>query len=171
LYNYLYSRMPTLNFIDSHPLRTAFLANTLDALAAQIVEHGEELLREAGIGFPARASSTVLLLGERTEMSAADIAKALRQPHQLVTQRIELLIDLGIVARIDDPRDARRKMLRLTGKGRRQFVLLNRVLEKAQAAFDDLFREIGCDLSAKAQQAVAALNRSALLSRARFTEA
>lgn len=160
-----------MSFIDDHPLRTAFLANTLDALVAQIVEQGEELLREAGMGFPARASSTVLLLGERAEMSAADIAKALRQPHQLVTQRIELLIELGIVARVDDPHDARRKTLRLTSKGRRQFDLFNRALEEAQAAFEDLFREIGCDLSVKAQLAVAALNRSPLLSRTRLAEA
>lgn len=160
-----------MSFIDSHPLRKAFLANTLDALVAQIVEQGEDLLRAAGIGFPARASSTVLLLGERSEMSAADIAKALRQPHQLVTQRIELLIELGIVARVDDPHDARRKALRLTGKGRRQFDLLNRTLEEAQAAFQELFREIGCDLSAKALLAVAVLNRSPLLSRTRLAEA
>lgn len=160
-----------MSFIDDHPLRKAFLANTLEALIGKIVEQGEELLGEVGIGFPARASSAVLLLGERGEMSAADMAKALRQPHQLVTQRIELLIELGIVARMDDPHDARRKALRLTGKGRRQFELLNRTLEEAQAAFQQLFREIGCDLSAKALLAVAALNRSPLLSRARLAEA
>ena len=160
-----------MSFIESHPRRVAFIANTLDGLTALIVNQGEDLLRVAGIGFPARASSTVLLLGERGEKSAADIARALRQPHQLVTQRIELLIELGIVARVDDPQDARRKLLRLTAKGRRQFGLLIRTLEEAEAAFQELYREIGCDLTKKVQLAVAALNRTSLLSRVHLADA
>jgi DNA-binding MarR family transcriptional regulator len=157
--------------METHSRRAAFLANTLEALATQIVAQGEVMLQSAGIDFPARACSTVLLLGERGEMSAADLAKSLGQPHQLVTQRIELLIELGIVARVEDPYDARRKVLRLTRKGRSQFDRLDRVLDETQAAFHELFREIGCDLSAKAEQAMAALNRSALPARTRLAEA
>ena len=55
--------------------------------------------------FPSRSASTVLLLGSGKNLSAADIAKLLGEPHQLATQRVDLLITLGIVSRVDDPRD------------------------------------------------------------------
>jgi len=156
-----------LTFLESHPLRGAFLASTLERLAALIVEQGEELLRDAGVDFPARAASTVLLLGEQVQLSAADIAKSLGHPHQLVTQRIDLLIDMGIVARIDDRGDARRKVLSLTAKGKKQFQRLKARLVLADAAIAALLEEIGCDLSAAASKAIQALNRTSILTRIR----
>jgi DNA-binding MarR family transcriptional regulator len=158
-------------FLDSHSLRAAFVANLLERLADQIMAQGEELLRDAGVEFPPRAASTVLMLGERGPSSAADIAKSLAHPHQLVTQRIDLLIELGIVARLDDPKDARRKVVSLTAKGRRQFQKLKAPLTVAESAFEALFKEIGCDLAAAALKAMEALNRSSILTRTKQLKA
>ena len=135
-----------------------------------IVEQGEDLLRDAGLTFPSRAASTVLLLGERARLSAADLAKVLGQPHQLVTQRVDLLIELGIVSRADDSGDARRRILVLTSKGKRQFEKLKARLALAEAAFAALSAEIGCDLSGAALSAIAALGRSSVLDRVRALE-
>jgi DNA-binding MarR family transcriptional regulator len=96
----------------------------------------------------------------------ADIAKTLEQPHQLVTQRIELLIELGIVRRADDPDDRRRKIVVLTVKGSEQHRRLNACLVRAKAAFAALFREIECDLPAVVLRAMEALERSPLSARA-----
>ena len=156
-----------MQFLDSHPLRGAFVASSLERLAAVIVEQGDDLLRDAGLDFPSRAASTVLLLGEQTRMSAADLAKALGQPHQLVTQRVDLLIDLGIVSRTRDRGDARRRNLVLTSKGKRQFVGLKARLTLAQATFTALSAEIGCDIASAVLSAIAALERSSLLDRVR----
>ena len=128
------------------------------------------MLRDAGLDFPSRAASTVLLLGEQTRMSAADLAKALGQPHQLVTQRVDLLIDLGIVSRAGDPGDARRRILVLTSKGKRQFIALKARLTLAEAAFAALSAEIGCDLASASRSAIAALERSSVLDRVRALE-
>lgn len=159
-----------MHYLDSHPLRGAFVANTLERLAAVIVEQADALFRDAGLDFPTRAASTVLLLGERARISAADLAKALGQPHQLVTQRVDLLIELGIVLRTGDPGDARRRILVLTAKGNRQFKALQRRLALADAAFAALSAEIGCDLSGAAHSAIAALQRSSVLDRIRAIE-
>jgi DNA-binding MarR family transcriptional regulator len=159
-----------VHFLDSHPLRGAFVANALERLVGLIVEQGEDVLRDAGLTFPSRAASTVLLLGERARLSAADLAKALGQPHQLVTQRVDLLIDLGIVSRAGDPGDARRRLLVLTAKGKRQFERLKARLALAESAFAALFAEIGCDLSGATATATAALGRSSLLDRVRALE-
>ena len=159
-----------MRFLDSHPLRGAFVANALEQLAGVIVEQGDALLRDAGLDFPARAASTVLLLGERPRISAADLAKALGQTHQLVTQRVDLLIELGIVSRAGDPGDARRRILVLTAKGKRQLKVLQTRLTLAEAAFAALSAEIGCDLSGAARSAIAALQRSSVLDRIRALE-
>ena len=156
-----------MHFLDSHPLRAAFVANTLERLAALIVEQGEDLFRDAGLTFPARAASTVLLLGERARLSAADLAKTLGQPHQLVTQRVNLLVELGIVSRTGDSRDARRRILVLTAKGKRQFEELKTRLALAETAFAALFAEIGCNLPDVALRAIAALERSSVRARVR----
>ena len=159
-----------MRFLDSHPLRGAFVANTLERLASLIVEQGDVLLRDAELDFPSRAASTVLLLGERARISAADLAKALDQPHQLVTQRVDLLIELGIVSRAGDPGDARRRILALTSKGKRQFKALKARLTIAEAAFAALSSEIGCDLLDATRSAIAALERSSVLDRVRALE-
>ena len=159
-----------MHFPDSHPLRGAFVANTLERLVGLIVAQGEDLLRDAGLTFPSRAASTVLLLGERARLSAADLAKVLGQPHQLVTQRVDLLIELGIVSRAHDSGDARRRVLVLTSKGKRQFERLKARLALAEAAFAALSAEIGCDLSGAALSAIAALGRSSVLDRVRALE-
>ena len=157
--------MTNAGFIDSHRLGAAFIANQLERLAEQIVGQGNDMLEAAGIAFPSRAVSTVLYVGEHEPASTADIARALGQPHQVATQRVDLLIQLGIVERIDDPDDGRRKLLRLTAEGRDQFKVLTDRLEKAGQAFEALFAEIGCDLSAASQRAADALRKTSLLSR------
>jgi DNA-binding MarR family transcriptional regulator len=153
-------------FIDAHPLAGAFVANQLERLAALIVAQGDALLQDAGVTFPPRTVSTVLLIGERGRMAVADIAKTLEQPHQLVTQRIELLIELGIVRRIDDPGDGRRKIVVLTAKGSEQHRRLGACLARAKAAFAALFKEIECDLPAAILRTTQALERSPLSTRA-----
>jgi DNA-binding MarR family transcriptional regulator len=159
--------MGATDFIESHPLRDAFVGKILDGLVNQIVEQGDDLLIQAGVIFPSRSASTVLLLGSSKNLSAADIAKMLGEPHQLATQRVDLLITLGIVSRVDDPRDARRKVVRLTPKGRRQLEKLEASLALARAAIAALFEEIECDLSAAALRAKQALGDRSLLERSR----
>lgn len=157
--------MSAKTYIDTHPLRRAFIANQLERLSDLIVEQGEALLADAEIEFPPRAVSAVLLIGERGHISAADIADALNQPHQLTTQRIELLIDAGIIDRINDPQDGRRKILQLTDKGVAQFKRLQTRLAETDQVFATLFQEISCDLYAAVEQAMDALMRSPTLER------
>ena len=156
-----------MTFPDDHRLAGAFLANRLDRLADLIAAQGEALLAEAGLELPSRAVSLLLLVGDRGQLSAADAATQLGQPHQLVTQRTELLIDLGLIARKDDPNDRRRKILTLSTKGKAQYTRLQSRLAEAAAIFAALFDEIACDLSAMVTKAQAALERQSLTERIR----
>lgn len=152
-------------YVDSHPRHGAFLANQLHRLADLITQQGDDLLMGAGLSLPSRAVSSVLLIGERGQMSAADIAKKLDQPHQLVTQRVEILIELGLVGRIDDPSDGRRKILELTRKGKKELRLVETCLRDAEQVFLDLYQEIECDLSAVTLNALKVLSSKSILDR------
>ena len=89
--------MNDTNFVDSHRFSAAFVANQLERLVDVIVTQGNDMLDAAGIEFPSRTVSTVLFVGENEPTSTADIARALGQPHQLATQRVDLLIQIGII--------------------------------------------------------------------------
>lgn len=172
IYNQLYKplakwieAMQTPHFTVTHPLKGAFVANRLGALVDLIALQGDLLLQDAGISIPSRAVSCVLLVGDEGQVSAADIAKALQQPHQLATQRVEALIKLGLLKRIDDPEDGRRKILTLSSKGKDQYARLKLRLAEAERAFLGLFAEIDCDLPAVVERALQALHRTPLLQR------
>lgn len=157
-------------FIDTHSFAGAFVANRLERLAEVIVMQGETLLTDAGIEFPPRTASIVLLIGERGSVSVADVARVLEQPHQLVTQRLELLLELGIVERVADPDDGRRWILRFTRKGSEQHRQLKEQLALTAQAFSDLFKEIGCDVELAIEQASRALARTSLAERVKAME-
>lgn len=154
-----------MRYPDTHPLSGAFLANRLNHLADLISLQGDELLNEAGLDMPSRTVSLMLLVGERGQLSAADAASLLGQPHQLVTQRIEALLDLDLIVRQSDSGDGRRKILMLSENGKDQYARLGACLLKASNIFDALFSEIECDLSNAAGKAVDALNSMSLLQR------
>ncbi len=157
--------MKTMTYVDIHSASEAFLGNRLSRLVDLIVEQGDGLLRQGGISFPARASSAVLLIEEYENLSTADIARLLGQPHQLVTQRIDLLIDLGLVERRSDQQDGRRKILALTAKGAREAIVLHACLNRAEQVFAELYDEIGVNLSKITQRAILALADNSLQDR------
>ncbi len=157
--------MQNSNIMDTHPLSGAFLSNKLLRLVETIADQGEVLLDSAGIRIPPRAISTVLMIGEVDNVTAADIASALDQPHQLATQRITLLIELGLIARTPHATDNRRKVLKLTKEGQAQYTLLMDMLGHIRAAMDALYEELGCNLADIAAKAVDALNERPLIDR------
>lgn len=154
-----------MTYFDTHPLRGAFVSSKLTHLTDLIAEQGEDLLRDANLDIPSRAVSIMLLIGERGEISAADIANLLQQPHQLVTQRVDLLINLALIKRRSDPHDARRKILVLTVKGVAQFNQLTARMVQVADVFAALFEEIECDLAAVTMRAIEALDQSPILER------
>ncbi|MCJ8325327.1 MAG: MarR family transcriptional regulator [Rhizobiales bacterium] len=159
-----------MTYFDTHPLGGAFFSHKLTHLTDLIAEQGQDLLRDANLDVPSRAVSIMLLIGEHREISAADIANLLQQPHQLVTQRADILINLELVERRSDPRDGRRKILVLTTSGLDQFIGLTACMNQVAEVFTALFEEIECDLAAMTMRAIEALNRSPILERIKLEQ-
>ncbi len=116
------------------------------------------MLSAAGLSLPSQAVSSLLLIGDHGQISAADMAQQLKQPHQLVTQRVDKLMALGLVARFDDPADGRRKILGLTRKGKKELRMLEVCLRDAEQRFQRLYEQIECDLSSITIRAIKALS-------------
>ena len=159
--------MAVKNFRDEHALKGAFLSNKLLRLVDLIALQGDELLRDAEITIPSRAVACTLFIGDKGQVSLADIAEALDEPHQLSAQRVEGLIQLGLLERRDDPNDRRRKVLSLTRRGKAQYQLLLVRLAEIEQAFIDLYTEIKADLPTILENAIGALQRTPLLERIR----
>lgn len=153
--------------LNETPLRRVFLARSLEQLLALLTEQGQRILADAGIELAIRSAPIVLLLTKDGPLTAADIAKTLDQPHQLVAQRLDALVDLKLVTRVGDTADARRKLLKITPRGRVQLRLLKERLDVIEAAYARMFAEIDCDLAAKVLEATEALSRAPLPERIR----
>ncbi len=134
-------------YLDTHELREAFFGNRLSRLVDLIVEQGEDLFRNRGLSLPSTSASTVLYLSEHKNVSAADVARDLNQPHQLATQRVQALLELGLVERSKDPNDGRRNVLALTENGKREARKLRACLADAARVYEQLSDEIGIDVS------------------------
>lgn len=165
MFAYMVTVMKKQNFRDEHVLKGAFVSNTLLKLVDLIALQGDDLLHDAGIIVPSRAVACALFVGDKGRVSLADVAKALDEPHQLTAHRVEGLIGLGLLERISDSDDRRRKILMLTRKGKVQHQRLITRLAEIEQAFLGLYAEIEHDLPTILEQALAALHRTPMLER------
>ena len=154
-----------MSYATSHRHHTAFLASHLETLATLIVSQAEIALEKADIPIPSRTVSAILVIAEKENTTIAEIAEVLQQPHQLVTQRIELLLKRGFIERHPDPQDGRRKLICLSPTGKPLFQQLEVFLSEVTKVFVDLFGDIDCDLENKIEQSRDQLSRRGLIDR------
>lgn len=121
----------------------SFLGRLSEALSTTIEEQTRPLFDEAGIVVPVRSCSLLTALGDAGEASAAELARALGQSHQLVIQKFPALLRLGLVTQHADPADARRKNFRLTDAGRDQLARIAAYSDRITRVYRTLFEEVG----------------------------
>ena len=152
-------------------LLPAFVGARIQTLSDLIIEQGGAMLESKGLRTNARSVSIVLALHQYGPLPLTKLAERLNQVHQLTAQRLSYIEKAGLVQRKQDPNDARRSVLHLTAKGRKEAELLIAVLEEASTAFTALFDEIGCDLLTATNSAINALQTRPLLARMSNTAA
>ena len=157
--------MSSREFFDSRTTRTAYLGKHCFDLLTLSSEQASEVYAQRGLLIPLEVSSTLEYIHRRKSLSVADLSKALRLKHQLVTQRVEKLVKAGLVKRKPDPNDNRRYILQLNKKGREQADLLQQCMKDIASIYEQMFEEIGCDLSDKLPAATAALQSKSIAER------
>ena len=135
--------MPASPDIASDLDDISFLGRLSEALSQRIEEQTRPLFDAAGITVPVRSCSLLTALGKAGEASAAELARALGQSHQLVVQKCPALLRLGLITQHPDPGDARRKMLRLTDAGHDQLARIAAYGDRISGVYRTLFAEVG----------------------------
>lgn len=149
--------MTNRDFFDSEVTRKAYLGKHCYDLLSLSSEQAAVVYENRGLKIPLEVSSTLQYLDRQGPMSVADIAKYLKMPHQLATQRVEKLSKAGLVRKKPDPSDKRRFALHLTKKGREQARILEQCMADIAKVYEKMFHEIGCDLSEMLPAATSAL--------------
>ena len=106
--------MAEREFFDSRTTRKAYLGKHCFDLLTLSSEQAADVYAQRGLQIPLEVSSTLQYIHRQEALSVADIAKGLKLPHQLATQRVEKLSKAGLVRRKPDPKDKRRFFLQLT---------------------------------------------------------
>ncbi len=135
--------MPASTDISTDLDDISFLGRLSEALSQRIEEQTRPLFDDAGIIVPVRSCSLLSALSDAGEASAAELARALGQSHQLVVQKCPALLRLGLITQHADPADARRKIFRLTDAGRDQLYRIDAYSVRISSIYRALFDEVG----------------------------
>lgn len=111
------------------------LVGLLRAAAQVVIAGSEKVLDEHGLS---RGQFDVLAAlyraGDGTTLTQADLANAMLITPAGMKKRIDALAAAGLLARLPDPGDSRKQLLRLTEAGRRQVARLLEVFFAAEEA-------------------------------------
>ncbi|MBF7072099.1 MarR family transcriptional regulator [Glaciecola sp. MH2013] len=146
-------------------LDSGFLAHFSRRLAEVIIEQGSEIVQAHGITTPITAISTIFFLTDTGSVTVAELAEALGVTHQMTTQRVNSLEKLGLIYRKPNPQDKRAKTIHLTKLGMTEEKLLRPIMRDINLIFDQLNKEVGCELMSKIRQAELALVEKSLVKR------
>lgn len=153
--------MSEIPFFDS---RAAF-AMRVGQFATQLYGQMETCLESFGVGLPGYATSIVQTLFHAGPQSISDLALGLALSHQLASQRVKWLAREGLVTVAQASDDRRVRIVTLTADGRIEAERLQEFLPLLQAAYSDLFDEIGRDAHQTVLDAATALNARPLSDR------
>ena len=152
-------------FRESLEIDAAFTGKMALDFAFLIAAQAEDVYKNKGICFPVTVSSTLLYLTRVEEASLLEISAALGHQHQLVAQRIKILLKLELIEANADPLDKRKTLYRLNKAGKRQGKILQDYCSEAAEVFVELSNEVGVDLLGSLHQASTALQKTPLLER------
>ena len=150
---------------DYQPYGAAFFDRHLHKLRELITLQSDELFSALGISAPSPTVSTLLHLLANGSASIARLSDDLGYSHQLISQRLAQLSDMGFIERSADPRDKRKKLIRLTRRGRNEAERVDRALPRLAKAIESVFEEIESDVQASVRGMRAALQDQSIVER------
>jgi DNA-binding MarR family transcriptional regulator len=141
----------------------AFIGKQADDLSNLIREQIKPIYDSLGIVVPVKSCSVIHYLHNFDALSVTDLAKHLKQSHQLIKQKLPKLQNLGLIEQRDDDNDKRRSTYHLTNEGKNQAELLDE--NSLISVYQHLSDEIGADLHKVLNQAINGLKHKDLLTR------
>ncbi len=148
---------------SSDKISHAFIGKQADDLGQLIHEQVKPLYESLGIIVPVKSCSIIHYLNKYENISVTDLAKHLKQSHQLVKQKLPKLQRLGLIESLSDKNDKRRTTYHLTQSGLSQAKLLKE--NSLNAVYQHLSKEIGASLHQVLEDAINGLKQKDMLTR------
>lgn len=145
--------------------RAGWLGFVARELSDLVIEQGKEVFRQRGLRTNPQCASVVLALAQFGPTTLANLGRMLGQPHQIIAQRIKLLEPHGLVTRKPDRNDARRKLLSLSAKGRKEALSIAEIISEAELVFARIYEEIGINTSEALMKTIAAFEATPMAER------
>lgn len=141
------------------------LASRFRRLTEWLYKDGARIYREQSVDFEPRWFPLFYLLKKSGSVSVTAAARALGFSHPAINQIAGEMARKGFLESIRDKKDERRRLLRLTRKGKAALSSLEPVWADIEAAASELLREAGGDLLAAVGRLEDALNETGMYER------
>lgn len=141
------------------------LASRLRRLSDRLLRDVSRLYGDLDVPFEARWFPLLQALRRQSPQTVTGLARALGLTHPAVTALAREMARHGLVASRQDPRDARRRLVRLAAGGRAVVERLDPVWEEIRQANRELLAEDGVDLLAALGRLEARLDRRSMYER------
>lgn len=141
------------------------LASRLRRLSDRLLRDVSRLYGDLDVPFEARWFPLLQALRRQSPQTVTGLARALGLTHPAVTALAREMARRGLVASRQDPRDARRRLVRLAAGGRAVVARLDPVWEEIRQANRELLAEDSVDLLAALGRLEARLDRRSMYER------
>src|SRR5471032_895305 len=126
------------------------LASRMRKLSEQMYNGVDQSYKAAGIDFPSRCSSLLLLLRDNGPTPITTLAAQIGQTHPAVIQLSRKLLEAGVVSEQSDPADTRRRLLALSDHGRA-------LMDNMAPLWDDILAAVDIIAGRRRQRELAAV--------------
>jgi DNA-binding MarR family transcriptional regulator/N-acetylglutamate synthase-like GNAT family acetyltransferase len=127
-------------------LQELALASRLSRLSDRLMEDAGHLYDDLGVEFQPRWFTTVQALSRRSPLAITELARALGLTHTAAGYLAGELVRAGLAKEVRDPRDDRRRLLRLSPRGEQVRARLEPVWAEVRRAVRELLAASGVDL-------------------------
>lgn len=128
-----------MDFIEE--LGTLALGTRIKNLGELLMKDMARIYQEQGVDFEPRWFTFFQLILQKKEVSVTGIAHDLKQTHPAVVQVINMLEEKGLIITTKDKEDKRKRLVRLSSKGKRLADELEPVWQKVKEAAMELLME------------------------------
>ncbi len=149
-----------------HSLGLLAIASRFKRMTGRLIQDGIDIYKLQGIDFEPRMFTMYYLLYENPEgLQISEVAKSLGITHPAVIKIANIMIKKGLIASGKDDKDARKNVLVLTQKSLDLYPRLKPVWDCFETAIQDLFSEIGYDVTDVLYKMEKALERKEMAER------
>ncbi len=141
------------------------LATRLKNLSERLAKDVAQVYKESAFDFEPRWFTLIYALKGGEELAVTELSAMLKQTHPAVNQVANVLVERGLIDERKDKEDQRRRLLKLSPKGKQMVSRMDELWQKIRAANDELLIESEGDLLSNMDKVESALNEKSMYDR------